>query len=192
MRNFLLLIGIVMVGVGCSHTVPLRNIDVPVEPRAQLGARPARFFVDRVQVPARASERFGVKRSLAGDFWARIYSSGDLSKWAEEEWSRFLRRHGHEVVERVRDAEYVVTCDVVEISADKKYDWIWDDDFEGSVKLRVRIVERQSGRTVFYRTVRGDHFVQRRGVYADATDTDLLLLCVTTAFQNALEQITFR
>jgi|GEM_PF-1275140 len=175
----------------CSHTVPLRNVPVSLPKTARLGPAPARFFVDRIKVPYRRDERLGVSRSLAGDFWARVYSSGDLAAWAEGEWHAFLTRHGHSVVPRVREADYAVTCDIVEISADKKYDWIWDDDFSGSVKMTVKIVHRATAKTVFYRTLRGDHFLQRRGVYENSSDNDLLLLCVSTAFQKALEQISF-
>jgi len=175
----------------CSHTVPLRNVPAHLPKTARLGPAPARFFIDRIKVPYRRDERLGEKRSLAGDFWARVYSSGDLAAWAEGEWRAFLTRHGHTVVPRVREADYAVTCDIIEISADKKYDWIWDDDFSGSVKLTVKIVHRASAKTIFYRTLRGDHFVQRRGVHEHSSDTDLLLLCASTAFQKALEQISF-
>ncbi|MCX7848372.1 MAG: hypothetical protein N2595_10130 [bacterium] len=185
------LTGLVLLTGSCSVTVPLRNVAVAVPRTARLGPGRARFFVDRVKVPYRRDERLGVKRSLAGDFWARVYSSGDLAAWAEREWLAFLRRHGQEVVTRVREADYLVTCDLLEVSADKKYDWIWDDDFSGSVKLFVRIVDRRSGVTVFCRTLRGDHFLQRRGQYQEYSDSDLLLLCASSAFQKALEQITF-
>lgn len=174
----------------CSHTVPLHNVAVNVPKTARVGTAGSRFFIDTINVPYRRDQRLGVKRSLAGDYWARVYSSGDLAKWADNEWRAFLTRHGHTVVERYRDADYIVTCDIIEISADKKYDWIWDDDFSGSVKMTVKIIERATGKPVFYRTLRGDHFVQRRGLYEDASDTDMLLLCASTAFQKALEQIS--
>ncbi len=175
----------------CSHTVMLRNTAVPLAKTARMADAPARFFIDTIKVPYRKDQRIGEKKALSGRFWARVYSSGDLAQWADREWRVFLTRHNQTVVARYRDADYTITCDIIEISADKKYDWIWDDDFSGSVKMTVKIVQRATARTAFYRTLRGEHFMQRRGLYAEASDDELLNLCLSSAFQKALEQVTF-
>jgi hypothetical protein len=175
--------------VACTHQLVLRNTPVPVKQYARLG-EPARVFVDRVNVPYLIKRQIGRKKNFAGDFLAWIKTDSDMSAWAENEINTFLARHGHTVVGNIREADYIIICDVLDIQADKHNRWDYNDTFSSSIDLKVTIKNVHEGVTVFDREY-STHFDIRRPKEQEASmpDENMLNYCLSMVFQKALEQI---
>lgn len=166
---------------------------VPKQSDAFLGISQSKFFVDRIKPPSLDEQRIGKRRNLGGRFVGWITTESDIPAWAQNEWRAFLARHRQLKVDRVEQCDYIVTCDIEKLAAGKKYDAVWNDDFDGHATMTVVIRKRLTGEQAFSQRVSSDYAVER--LYDDndtISDDEMFNRCFSMAFQKALEQIDMR
>ena len=139
-------------------------------------------------LPPTKDNNIGIRRSLAGDYWARINTESDLRAWAAGQWRQFLARHRQIVVSKPAAADYFVQCDITRLEVIKKYEWIWNDKYKADLAMIVAVRDRQSGKVLYTHPLAKVVYKERANDDADRiSDDDMLNACLNSAFQEALE-----
>ena len=183
--------GVTLLLAGCTHTLVLRNAAVPVASHAARPARvPCRFYIDTIKPPYLNHGRIGIKRSLAGRYLAHLCTESDVAAWAQGEWRAYLVRHQQTVAARPEESDYIIQCDILELHTEKKYDWIWDDDFFARIRLNVVIRNRTLTKDVLRKKWAMNYNVERPHEQNDSVPDEVMFnRCLSTVFQQALEQL---
>lgn len=187
-------LALLLLSSACSNQLVLANARVaPPALTAQLGPRPARFYIDRVKTPFLNEHRIGSRKSLAGRFTGWITTDSDVGEWARWEWRAFLIRHRQGVVSIITDAAYMIQCEITSLSVGKKYGAIWDDEFNAHIECTVVVKEMSSGKSVCTQHISADSYARRPNADKDTVSDDTMYnRSLSTAFQKALEQVVFR
>jgi len=169
----------------------VRSVQVPVKKMALFNSQGKKLYLDRLVLPLTKDNNIGIRRTLAGDFWARIKTESDLRTWAIGQWRQFLARHRQIVVANPDQADYYIQCDITRLEVVKQYEWIWDDEFRAYVEMRVAVRDRLSSKII--KTQSLDAQVSKERANDDKgriSDDEMLNACLNSAFQEALEKLT--
>jgi hypothetical protein len=174
----------------CSSTLQVQSVNVPVKDMALFNSQGKKLYLDRLVLPPTKDNNIGIRRTLSGDYWARIKTESDLQAWAAGQWRRFLARHRQIVVANPDHADYYLQCDITRLEVVKQYQWIWDDEFRAYVEMRVAVRDRQSSKTLKTQVLEAQTTQERANDdSARISDDDMLNQCLNRAFQEALEQL---
>lgn len=188
---FCLLLTFLIFISGCSTKLVLLNANVNLKPKAILTPKQSTFFIDYIEVPRMFKERIGKKRNHVGNFLAWIYTDQKhLEKWCQTEWKIFLNRHGNSVIHDFDKADYIVKCTIVKIWTEKKWKWMYDDEFASHIRMNVKITERSTAGKVFNKNIKYDFNTNRAFERnSEINDEQMFNYCLSVSFQNALEKI---
>jgi len=177
--------------VACSSTMDVRSVNTPVKQLALFNSQGKKLYLDRIVLPPTKDGNIGIRRTLAGDYWARIKTESDLRAWATGQWRQFLARHRQIVVTNPDQADYYIQCDITRLEVVKQYHWIWDDEFRAYVEMRVVVRDRLTNKKFNAQSLHTQVSKERANDDIERiSDDDMLNLCLNTAFQEALEQLS--
>lgn len=179
---------------GCSHYMTLRPVEaVPPQQTAQFLPPNSRVFVDDIVKMHISRNRIGKKRNSGGDYLADIKTKSDIPAWAKKQWYFFLKRHECIPVDSYHNADYFVDCTINKLWVEKTWEFTWNDDFAGHTTLEVKIIDQQSGNTVYDERVRGHYIFERPYEENDEIkDEQMYNRCLSASFQKALESIVIQ